>query len=312
MGNINLHTPILLITFNRPEHTKRVLEAIMAAQPQDLYVFQDGAREGNENDAKKCPEVRRVVESLTKNNSVCLHTLYSDKNLGCGPGPATAISWFFDEVEQGMIFEDDCLPSPTIFAFYEELLERYKDDERISIITGTNALSRWRSKRYDYVFSNGGMTMGCWASWRRAWKMFDFEIKSWGKQENKDKFRVQIGETKYPFWASLLDKYYANPPKDVWDYQWAYARRLHGTITISSSVNQMSNIGFGDESTHTPNPNDRRADMQTFNCKLPLRHHPYRIDRLFDWEMYQRFSRTTKKPLAVRCILKLVDLLCRR
>ena len=124
----------------------------MAAQPKELYVFQDGAREGNENDFEKCVEVRQVVETLTNNNSVCLHTLYSDKNLGCGPGPATAITWFFNNVEQGMIFEDDCLPSPTIFGFYEELLERYKDDERISIITGTNALSRWRSKRYDYIF----------------------------------------------------------------------------------------------------------------------------------------------------------------
>ena len=312
MVSFNLHTPILLITFNRPEHTKRVLEAILAARPQELYVFQDGAREENENDVKKCAEVRQVVEALTKNNSVCLHTFYSDKNLGCGPGPATAISWFFDEVEQGMIFEDDCLPSPTIFAFYEELLERYKDDDRISIITGTNALSRWRSKRYDYIFSDRGMTMGCWASWRRAWEMFDFEIKSWGKQENKDKFRAHIGEAEYSFWATLLDQYYANPPKDVWDYQWAYARKLYGTITITSSVNQMSNIGFGDESTHTPNPNDRRADMKTFSCRLPLRHHPYHIDRLFGWEMYQRFSRTTRKPLTLRSILILVDILCRR
>lgn len=306
------HTPILLITFNRPEHTRRVLEAIMAAHPQDLYVFQDGAREGNENDLKKCAEVRQVVASLTENTSVCLHTKYSEKNLGCGPGPATAITWFFDEVVQGMIFEDDCLPSPTIFAFYEELLERYQDDERISLITGTNALSRWRSCRYDYIFSGRGMTMGCWASWRRAWKLFDFEIKSWGEQENKERFREQIRESEYPFWAALLDQYYANPPKDVWDYQWAYARKLHGTIAITSSVNQMSNIGFGDESTHTPNPNDRRAAMKTFSCRLPLRHRPYHIDRLFGWEMYQRFSRTTKKSLVLRCVLKLVDVLCRR
>ena len=107
---VDLKYPILLITFNRPEHTRRVLEAIMAAHPKELYVFQDGAREGNENDLRKCSEVRQVVESLTKNTDICLHTLYSDKNLGCGPGPATAITWFFDNVEQGMIFKDDCLP----------------------------------------------------------------------------------------------------------------------------------------------------------------------------------------------------------
>lgn len=306
-----MNTPVLLITFNRPDHTRRVLEAIIAAEPKDLYVFQDGAREGNENDRVKCAEVRKVVEELTNGSDVKLHANYSEKNLGCGPGPATAITWFFDNVEQGMIFEDDCLPSPTIFDFYEELLKRYKYDERISLITGTNALSRWRSNRFDYVFAQGGMTMGCWASWRRAWKMFDFEVKSWGDTSNRDKFRANVGKEAYTSWAVLLDKYYANPPKDVWDYQWAYARRLNGTVSITSTVNQVSNIGFGEESTHTPNSEDRRSNMVPFSCRLPSRVHSYRIDHLFDWEMYQRFSRTKKKSLLLRFVLKMVDLLCR-
>ena len=308
-----LSTPILLITFNRPEHTKRVLEAILAAQPRDLYVFQDGARKGNESDMVKCAEVQKVVCDLTKDTNVELHTNYSEKNLGCGPGPATAITWFFDHVERGMVFEDDCLPSPSIFAFYEELLERYKDDERISIITGTNALSRWRSRKLDYVFiKHGGMTMGCWASWRRAWKMFDFEIKSWGKQDTQDKFRANVGEKRFPLWKPLLDKYYACPPRDVWDYQWAYARILGNSFSMVSTVNQMSNIGFGEESTHTPYADDRRSNMRTFVCRTPLRHQPFRRDRLFEWVMYQRFSRPTKKSWALRCLLKVIDLIWRR
>lgn len=306
-----MNTPILLITFNRPNHTRRVLETILVAKPKDLYVFQDGSREGNEDDLKKCTKVRQLIEELVKDTDVVLHTNYSVKNLGCGPGPATAITWFFDNVKQGMIFEDDCLPSPTIFDFYEELLERYKDDERISLITGTNALSRWRSNRFDYVFAQGGMTMGCWASWQRAWKMFDFEVKSWGDSFIRNKFRANVGKEAYTSWAVLLDQYYTNPPKDVWDYQWAYARRLNGTVSITSTVNQVSNIGFGEESTHTPNSDDRRSNMVSFSCRLPLRNHPYRIDRLFDWEMYQRFSRTKKKSLLLRLVLKMVDWLCR-
>ena len=93
---------MLLISFNRPEHTRKVLEAIMAANPQDLYVFQDGARQGNSSDEEKCAEVRRVVETLTRDCGVRLHTLYSDINLGCGPGPATALNWFFSENEMGI------------------------------------------------------------------------------------------------------------------------------------------------------------------------------------------------------------------
>jgi hypothetical protein len=313
-----LHTPILLITFNRPEHTRRVLTEILKQEPQSLYVCQDGARDGNENDRIKCQEVRDVVNELTSaykssHEHFTLHTLYQSKNLGCGPGPAAGITWFFDNVEQGIIMEDDCLPSETLMAFEAELLEKYKNDERISLITGTNALSRWRSYKYDYIFSKtGGMTMGSWASWRRAWKHFDLELKSWGNQLTKDKMLKIIGEKAYSEIAPLYDKIYANPPRDAWDYQWAFARTLLDSYSIVSTVNQMSNIGFGEESTHTPNSNDRRGNMTIYKCHIPLRHHAFIEDKLFDWEMYQRFDRKTKKGLGTKMLLKLIDLVCRR
>ena len=305
-------TPILLITFNRPDHVRRVLTEIRKQQPTQLYVCQDGARDGNENDRIKVQEVRNVVKELV--NWPCeLHTLYQEKNLGCGPGPATGITWFFEHVEMGIIMEDDCLPSETLMAFEAELLERYKDDERISIITGTNALSKWRSYKYDYIFAKtGGMTMGSWASWRRAWKHFDWEIKSWGEHATKDRMREIVGEKAYKEVEPLYDKIYANPPRDAWDFQWAYARTLLDSCSIVSTVNQMSNIGFGEESTHTPNANDRRGNMTIYKCHLPLRHHAFEIDRLFDWEMYQRFDRKTKKSVLTRAALKLIDFICRR
>lgn len=311
-------TPILLITFNRPDHTRRVLTEILKQEPQDLYVCQDGARDEKEDDRVKCQEVRDVINELTapyavEHKDFTLHTLYQSHNLGCGPGPATGITWFFENVEMGIIMEDDCLPSETLMAFESELLEKYKEDERISIITGTNALSKWRSCRYDYIFAKtGGMTMGAWASWRRAWKHFDWAIKSWGEQETKERMRKIVGEKRFKELAPLYDKIYANPPRDAWDFQWAYARTLMDSCTIVSTVNQMSNIGFCEESTHTPNANDRRGNMAIYTCHLPLRHHAFKIDRLYDWEMYQRFDRKTKKSVLTRIALKLVDLGCRR
>lgn len=308
-----MNTPILLVTFNRPAQTQLVLKAILSANPTNLYVFQDGPREGNETDILRCAEVREIIRDLTCTKSIGVHTFFSDVNLGCGMGPAKGISWFFDQVEQGMVFEDDCLPAPSLFSFYEELLERYKDDDRISLITGTNALSKWHSYRYDYIFAkHGGMTMGCWASWRRAWNLFDFEIKSWKDLNYQEQFKFNVGRKRFPTWKTILDKYSMCPPRDVWDYQWAYARILHGTCSIVSTVNQMSNIGFGEESTHTPNPDDRRANMEVFDCRLPLAVHPFKRDRLFEWEMYQRFSRPSKKSLVLRAFLKLIDLVCRR
>lgn len=308
-----LNTPILLITFNRPNHTRKVLERIVEAKPKDLYVFRDHWREDRADEQTKCEQVIEVVKELTDGTGINVHYLLPETNLGCGPGPAIGITWFFENVEQGMIFEDDCLPSPTIFSFYETLLNRYKDDERISLITGTNALSKWCSWKYDYLFvKSGGMTMGCWASWRRAWKMFDWEVKSWGDPKSHSQLREFVGERRYGNWEKLMDELYKNPPRDAWDYQWAYARTVNHTYSIVSTVNQMSNIGFCAESTHTPNENERRANMSIFECLLPLKNHTFSVARIFDWEMYQRFDRKDSKSTILRALLKLIDLICRR
>ena len=168
-------TPILLVTFNRPEHTRRVLKEILKQEPRSLYVCQDGARDGNENDRIKCQEVRDVINELTSayaegNKHFKLHTLYQPHNLGCGPAPAAGITWFFEHVERGIIIEDDCVLAEFGFRFYEDLLNRYKDDERISAITATNLHLKWRSRRSPYLFSTvGAGTLGCGASWARAW-----------------------------------------------------------------------------------------------------------------------------------------------
>ena len=125
-----LNTPILLITFNRPDHVRQVLIEIRKQQPAQLFVCQDGAREGNENDRVKCQEVHDVITELV--DWPCeLHTLYQEKNLGCGPGPAAGITWFFEHVEMGIILEDDAVPHPDFFEYASILLEKYKDDESV-------------------------------------------------------------------------------------------------------------------------------------------------------------------------------------
>ena len=154
--------------------------------------------------------------------------------------------------------------------------------------------------------------MGCWASWRRAWNMFDWRIESWHNPINKEKLRLFIGDSLYKQWVPLLDEIVANPPCDAWDYQWAYARFLNHTYSIVSTVNQMSNIGFGVESTHTPNENDCRANMQLFECQLPLKKQQLKIAKLYDWVMFQRFERHNKKGFLLRLWLKIIDFVCRR
>lgn len=266
-----MNTPVLLITFNRPEHTRRVLEAIMAAQPQDLYVFQDGAREGNENDAKKCAEVRRVVEELTKDTDVILHTLYSEKNLGCGAGPMTGISWFFNHVERGVVMEDDCLPHPDFFGYCEELLERYKNDEKVLFINSTLYDDRWKCEA-SYDFS-GYMVTGAWAGWRRTWLGFDLDLKGLdAKVFRKHVLRLTDNRAEANWWFSIVKEIQQDErKKSYWDYQMQIHLFRNSAMTIHPKVNLVSNIGFDGAGTHTLSNNDNRGDREVFPI-LPLTH----------------------------------------
>jgi len=266
-----MNSPVLLITFNRPDHTHRVLEAIMAANPEDLYVFQDGAREGNEDDAKKCAEVRQVVEDMTKGNSVRVHTNFSDRNLGCGAGPMTGISWFFSQVEMGIVMEDDCLPHPDFFGYCEELLEKYKNDEKVCFINATLYDDRWQCGA-SYDFSHY-MVTGAWAGWRRTWQGFDLDLKSMdAKAFRKHVLELTENRGEANWWYSIVREIQQdNNKKSYWDYQMQIHLFKNSALTIHPQRNLVSNIGFDGAGTHTLNNQDNRGDRPVFPL-LPLTH----------------------------------------
>lgn len=265
------HLPVLLITFNRPEHTRRVLETIMAAQPQNLYVFQDGARKGNADDVAKCAEVRQVVEELTKDTNVVLHSNYSDRNLGCGAGPMTGISWFFSQVEMGIVMEDDCLPHPDFFGYCEELLERYKNDEKVRFINATLYDDRWKCDA-SYDFSRY-MVTGAWAGWRRTWQGFDLDLKSMdAKTFRKHVLKLTGNRGEANWWYSIVREIQQDKnKKSYWDYQMQIHLFKDSALTIHPQHNLVSNIGFDGAGTHTLNNQNNRGDRPAFPI-LPLTH----------------------------------------
>jgi hypothetical protein len=307
-----LTTPILLITFNRPTHTRRSLEAILAAQPMELYVFQDGARPNVENDEAKCTEVKRVIEELVDKTKIRLHTLYENENLGCGPGPVEAITWFFGEVEQGIIIEDDCVLASSGFLFYEYLLERYKNDSSVSAITATNLHLKWRSRKNPYLFATvGAGTLGCWASWASSWKLFDYQIREWQTEKGRETFRKNLGKRLYyDYYENIFDMCTAEQTH-IWDYQWFFAKILHNTLTIVASRNMVSNIGFDSEGTHTIGCS-RLADLPVYSAVKPLGEVDKKRDALFDWVVFQRYYYPQKKSILKRILLKLIDLFFQR
>lgn len=268
-------TPILLITFNRPEHTRRVLVDILKQEPQMLYVCQDGAREGNEYDRAKCQEVRAVINELTSayaagNKHFTLYTLYQPHNLGCGPGPASGIKWFFDHVEQGIIMEDDCLPHPDFFGYCEQLLERYNDNPQVQFINSTLYHDRWRCDA-SYGFSHY-MVTGAWAAWRNTWQGFDLDLL----HLNAWKFRRQVlrltkNRAEANWWYFKVKEIQKDKSKkSYWDYQMQIHLFKHNALTIHPKRNLISNIGFDAEGTHTlSNNGDGNRPVYPI---LPLEH----------------------------------------
>lgn len=282
-----MNTPILLITFNRPSHTRRVLERILEAKPQALYVFQDGARE--DNDAVRCAEVREVVNELTaryahEHKDFVLHTLYSPTNLGCGQGPMTGISWFFEHVEQGIVMEDDCLAHLDFFPYCEELLNRYKDTE-VKFINSTLYDDRWTKALVpnidltsyllpltcSYGFSRY-MVTGAWASYREVWKGFDLDLKDMSALKFAwHVFRLtgNIADAER-WWYIIRDIQNDKGKKSYWDYQMLIHLLRMNAVTIHPAVNLISNIGFDAEGTHTKS-DDGRGDKDVFPI-MPLKH----------------------------------------
>lgn len=299
------NVPVLLITFNRPTHTSQVFNVLKKNKISKLYVFQDGARDAYSEDKSKIFEVRNVF-SKGIDWSCDLKTYYSDKNLGCGYGPVSAISWFFEHEEYGIILEDDCLPSDSFFPFCAELLQKYKDDKKVGIISGFNPVNRWRSNVNSYSFSLLGGNWG-WASWRDRWEKFDYSAKDWQTMEAKASIKIFVDNNMYfNHFSKEFDAYLLKERADVWDFQWFFARLYNNYYSIVPSVNQIQNIGFGVESTHTSNTNDRVTRIMKEELSFPLKHPAVKLNKVFDWVMFNRFW-IGRKSLLRKIILKLIE-----
>ncbi len=265
---MDFKTPILLILFNRLDTTQQVFAKIREIQPPYLYISADGPREGNNDDEIKCEKVRKyILENIDWKCDV--KTLFQEKNLGCGLNPATAITWFFENVEQGIILEDDCVPSISFFRYCEELLDKYKNEERIGMISGNNFFELKKLPKESYLFSYGNIWG--WAAWRRSWKYFDMEMKQWNEPDVRNRIKMLIKNDKIFRNISTIFQNNFVGCIDIWDYQWLFARLSHGQLTINPTKNLVSNIGFNDDATHTKGFN-RFSNIKTFEMDFPLIH----------------------------------------
>lgn len=307
MTNWQLQTPITFLIFNRPDTTARVFEEIRRARPPKLLVVADGPRPNRPGEAEKVAATRAIVEQVDWPCQVLKN--YADTNLGCKRRVSSGLDWVFQIVDEAIILEDDCLPHPTFFRFCEELLEKYRDDERVMHITGTNFGFVPCKSESSYYFTRYNHVWG-WASWRRAWRHYDVNMKLWRSVKNKKAYlRIFTNQAEKKFWRKTCDAV-CDGMIDTWDYQWAFASMVRNSIAIAPNTNLISNIGFTQGATHTPKLN-RIANLPSGEMKFPLKHPQGftandEVDKLTSEFFFQMPSLTTRAVRKVKRTLRAI------
>ncbi len=238
-----MKSPILFLIFNRPHTTYQVFKKIKEYKPEKLFIAADGPRDEKHNEKFLCEQSRKIIQEIDWKCEV--FTLMRDRNLGCKNAVSSAITWFFSYVDEGIILEDDCVPDQSFFSFCEILLEKYRYDNRVMMISGTNYLFNNNADNNSYYFSKYYTIWG-WATWRRAWDLYDINMEEWPEFKKERQLEWIYSDAKLIKWLEyMFDQAYFNKI-DTWDIQWTYTCIFQNGLNIIPYNNLISNIGeFG-------------------------------------------------------------------
>lgn len=271
----NFDTAVLLLVFNRLETTKKVFRQIQKLKPSKLYIASDGARKHIKNEDLKVNEIREYI--LNNIDWDChIKTKFHDHNLGCKYSVSSSISWFFKHEPKGIILEDDCLPSANFFDFCQEMLETYKDDKRIWHITGSNFHNGLSFGDGSYYFSNFSYVWG-WATWADRWQNYDVEMSKFQVLKKNGLLNQLFNKKEFRFWLPIYEGT-SKGEIDTWDYQWTFTVLINNGLSIIPNNNMISNIGFGNDATHTFNKKSKFSSI-SFNPSSNNLIHPSCIIR---------------------------------
>lgn len=246
-----MKTPVLFIIFNRYDTALRVFNEIKKAKPPRLYIAADAPRESVEGEYQECMKTREIVKLIDWECEI--KTLFQTENQGCGVGPYKAISWFFENEEQGIILEDDCLPHPDFFTYCEEMLYRFKEDTSITLISGRNNFDYTPQNGDSYFLSALHFCWG-WASWRRVWEKYDYTLRNINSWDYFRALKRYFGLSNIFTILWRMNIFYQcknSQNKDYWDYQFCVITQLMHGYTIIPSKNLIRNIGTDSRATHT-------------------------------------------------------------
>ena len=266
-----MKTAVAFNIFNRPDTTEKSFEVIRQAQPPKLLVIADAPRPNRPGEAERCTATRAIIDRVDWNCEVLKN--YSDVNLGCQKRVSSGLDWVFSLVEEAIIIEDDCLPDPSFFRFCEELLDYYRQEDRVMAINGQNNQFGRRRDDSSYYFSRYFHCWG-WATWSRAWKHYDVDLQSWPTVSKGELLHnIFKSQNDVDYWRNILQETYEKKI-DTWDYQWLFACWLRKGLIVNPNVNLISNIGFGSLAANTvcDSRDSLYANMKVKEMLFPLKH----------------------------------------
>jgi len=288
---MSCNTPVLLLVFNRPHHTRVTLDRIRLAAPARMYVHCDGPRGDKPGETDQVEAVRSLIrQGIDWDCKV--EYLFREQNIGLRDGLYGALNWFFETEPYGIILEDDCVPDLSFFSFCEELLLRYQDDEQIMHIGGSNLAERYTAtKPASYMFSRFSFVWG-WASWRRAWQSMSLNLNGLEEFEAsgyiRDFMPVPMAQ------VYMLDKFRVTQQRknNSWAYAWFYSILKNNGLCIVPKTNLVQNVGVGEEGATNTTGRNETARKKSGNLQFPLIHPP---DRSVDMELEKHFFYTSQK-----------------
>ncbi len=288
---MTVNEPVLLVAFNRPDLLKGLIDALREVKPRSVYLAVDGARDGRPGEAEKVQACRDLATAIDWTSDV--HTNFQPTNLGCGQGVTAAITWFFENVERGIVLEDDIRPDPSFFAYCTTMLDRYQDDQRVFAITGCNVVDDHSVLNMSelYRFSQYMHVWG-WAGWRRTWQHHELDARGWWRKISPWRFAnaCNFSPAAVLYFASNLELT-GRGNVDTWDWQMAFAAMRSKQLVVSPNINLVANVGFGQDATHTHVGESGLPVQVSMPVEIPVA--PMKRNRAADrWELRHHYRAT--------------------
>ncbi len=279
-----LRVPVVLLAYNRPDLTERVLERVLEARPALLLIVADGPKESDE-DRRRCRATQALFDAIP--STIEQRRCVAPANLGCKRRVASGLEWAFSQVEAALILEDDVLPEPDFFAFCETMLDRFRHEEDVLSITSLG-FDVPPSGEDSYFFSRYPNPWG-WATWRRAWQHYSEDMRDWSRVRKPRAIRRLFSdEDEQSYWRYIFDRQ-ARGEIDSWAYHWFYSSFRRGGLHVRPHGNLVRNLGFREDATHTRDPEHQNALLTPTAISTPLRHPGLiRRDEECDRRLYRR------------------------